>query len=313
MRLWRNRGETQSLLRVATEFPLEWSAAAAVALVDLVWIAKAGFSFSIAPIEIAVPAFAIALGIVFRTRLTSAQGSLVTEYFALSSVTTILFGFLSYLCCAVAYPLADSALERADLALGFDWLFWFRLLMRHPAAEAILRVAYVSLLYQGLYFTVLFGLMRRKTELREMFWIVFFAGVLTAAGSVWLPALGTFKTFGFVSRGDYIPVIEHLRRGVNLHFDVSKMTGVVSFPSFHTAMAVVYCYGFRRSGIISVVIRLLNVLMLVSIPFFGGHYLVDVIAGVAVAALSIALAKGLMAAERRRLWFGGSLSRPVPV
>ncbi len=31
------------------------------------------------------------------------------------------------------------------------------------------------------------------------------------------------------------------------------MTGVVSFPSFHTTMALAYVYGFRRTGAIGVV------------------------------------------------------------
>jgi membrane-associated phospholipid phosphatase len=53
-------------------------------------------------------------------------------------------------------------------------------------------------------------------------------------------------------------------------------------------MTLVYAYGYRRTGPIGWGIALLNLAMLVSIPFFGGHYLVDMIAGAGVALASIA-------------------------
>ena len=66
---------------------------------------------------------------------------------------------------------------------------------------------------------------------------------------------------------------------------LSSLTGVVSFPSFHTTMALAYAYGFRRAGAIGWIVGALNFVMLFSIPFFGGHYLVDMIAGVLMAIL----------------------------
>ncbi len=37
-------------------------------------------------------------------------------------------------------------------------------------------------------------------------------------------------------------------RGHVLNFALAKLTGVVSFPSFHTTMALAYVWGFRRTG-----------------------------------------------------------------
>jgi len=65
----------------------------------------------------------------------------------------------------------------------------------------------------------------------------------------------------------------------------------VSFPSFHTTMALVYIYGFRRAGVIGWLVGALNALMLVAIPFFGGHYLVDMIAGAGVMLASLGVVK----------------------
>src|SRR5262245_7894178 len=84
--------------------------------------------------------------------------------------------------------------------------------------------------------------------------------------------------------------MERLHSG-DLHFALAQLTGVVSFPSFHTTMAILYVYGFGRVGWMGWVAALLNVAMLLAIPFYGGHYLVDVFAGAAVALISVVAVK----------------------
>lgn len=287
----------ENLRRVTCRFAPEWAAVAALLLIDGVWALLAGFSFALSWPSLALVILPIALALGLRIWDTSERGALIAEYFALTTLATIAFGVLSYLCCATNFPLADDALQNLDRALGFDWLYWFNTLQTYPLIHGVLKFAYGSLVYQALYFAVLFGLMGKKRALREMFWIVFVAGVLTAAESIMLPALGTFKTFGMEELGPYLPVMEHLRSQSDLHFALNDMTGVVSFPSFHTAMALVYCYGFRRTGPIGYAIVAINILMLLAIPFFGGHYLVDMIGGAFVAAAAIAITRAVSASH----------------
>jgi membrane-associated phospholipid phosphatase len=73
----------------------------------------------------------------------------------------------------------------------------------------------------------------------------------------------------------------------------------VSFPSFHTAMSLAYVWGFRGTGPIGWAIAGLNLLMLCAIPWYGGHYLVDMIAGAATMLLSLALVKTAPLAWRK--------------
>jgi hypothetical protein len=54
-------------------------------------------------------------------------------------------------------------------------------------------------------------------------------------------------------------------------------------------MAVLLTYAFRRTGLLGYGIATLNVVMLLSIPPIGGHYLVDVLAGGALALGAIAV------------------------
>ncbi|HUC69964.1 MAG TPA: phosphatase PAP2 family protein, partial [Stellaceae bacterium] len=57
--------------------------------------------------------------------------------------------------------------------------------------------------------------------------------------------------------------------------------------SYHTVLAVLLTYAHRRSSLLAPV-ALVNAVMLFSVPSFGGHYLIDIIAGIIVAMLAIA-------------------------
>jgi membrane-associated phospholipid phosphatase len=148
------------------------------------------------------------------------------------------------------------------------------------------------MIYQGLYFGLMLGLMNRKADLREMFWLVFATGLFTLAGAVLFPALGPFKSLAAGPAHSFLPEMEHLKSGRDLNFALAHLIGVVSFPSFHTSMALAYAWGFRRTGAIGWAIAALNLLMLAAIPWFGGHYLTDMIAGAAVMLLSLGIVKG---------------------
>ena len=67
------------------------------------------------------------------------------------------------------------------------------------------------------------------------------------------------------------------------------MQGIITMPSYHTVLAVLFTYAFRRTGLVGYGIATLNLVMLLSIPPIGGHYLVDVLAGGALALGAIAV------------------------
>lgn len=272
-----------------SDFAPEWAGAAAAIALAMVWMAATGFDLRVTWHDGVLLLASVAMVLATHT-LAQRRFGLMAEYFTLTLVTTAAFGVLSYLSMAVARPLVDGQLLAADRALGFDWIGIYRWLAVHPATAKVLELVYDSLVYQGLYFGVLFGLMDKKDDLRRMFWLVFVAGIFTSAGAALFPALGTFKTFGLESHGAYLLDMARLRAGA-LHFALSSLTGVVSFPSFHTTMALAYIYGFRRTGAIGWIVAALNLVMLCAIPFFGGHYLVDMIAGAGVMLASLGIVK----------------------
>jgi hypothetical protein len=270
-----------------SEFPLEWAVVALVALIDIIWARGVGFSFAMSPRDLAGLAAIFAVGLLFRTLYRDRRGSLIAEFCALTIAAVCVLGVLSYLCCATSLPLVDSKLAHLDRMIGFDWLYWFRVVQSHPVVLPGLRALYGSIALQDIYFIALFGVVCDQARLREMFWVFLVACLLTFAISVFVPALGTFETFRLGDLGGYLAEMKRLRHGGELHFDVGRLAGVISFPSFHTSLAIIYAYMFRRTGPIGVLIAGVNLLMLPTIPFIGGHYLVDMFAGAAVAGVAI--------------------------
>ena len=120
---------------------------------------------------------------------------------------------------------------------------------------------------------------------------VLVSALITHIAAIAMPAYGPFEIFGLSAHGSYLPDMLHVKSGRHLEFALAKMTGVISFPSFHTVMALAYAYAMRKTGAVGWFIAATNFVMLFSIPFYGGHYLVDMIAGAGVTALAIVAVK----------------------
>jgi len=87
-----------------------------------------------------------------------------------------------------------------------------------------------------------------------------------------------------------MPDFTALRNGTMREISLARMEGLITFPSFHTTLAVLFVAALRRHRLALAIGAVVNGLMLLSIPSEGGHYLVDVIAGAMVAAVAIQMA-----------------------
>jgi hypothetical protein len=67
----------------------------------------------------------------------------------------------------------------------------------------------------------------------------------------------------------YLHDLLELRNGDLPSIDVTVMTGVIAFPSFHAVFAMMFTYA-HRSSVTFPVVAVLNLLMLFSIPSEGG-------------------------------------------
>ena len=100
----------------------------------------------------------------------------------------------------------------------------------------------------------------------------------------------------------HFEILPVLRAGGLRALDLARLGGIITFPSFHAAASILAIWGFwsvwwLRPGALMVYVG-----MLLATPLMGGHYFVDIIAGIGVAAIAIAAAKRLTGSNRTRRW-----------
>ena len=272
-----------------------WSLTLLVMCVDAVWLVFGGWSVSargVAVIGFALAAFhsPLMLGR-YRRDLrisTTVRAAALLVAFQAAAAT------LSYLAVSTNAALVDAPLAAWDRALGFDWLALHAWLQAHPSAQATLRFAYYSGLAQLVFVVLFLGLSHRPGRLDEFMRLFIVATLLTILVSGVLPAAGAWKHYAIGTPFDLASLshFEALRDGRLRDIPLHAMQGLISIPSLHTVMALLLAYAMRATVLLPVFV-VLNAAMLASTPVDGGHYLVDVLAGAA-------LAIGLIALERRR-------------
>jgi membrane-associated phospholipid phosphatase len=128
-----------------------------------------------------------------------------------------------------------------------------------------------------------------------------FAAAVTVVIAGFMPALSPLAHFA-ITPADHPNIVLAvprefetqalaLRDGSMRMIELGEAQGLVTFPSFHTVVAVLLLLGFLHVPYLRWVGFVLNGLMLISIPVEGSHYLVDLIAGVGVAWLAWGLAR----------------------
>ena len=207
------------------------------------------------------------------------------------------FVFLAFLApftslmASLDLPLIDGALKHADHVLGFDWSATSDWVARHPMFDLMFSRAYDSIWWQAPLVLLIGSYTRPGERNAEAIWLCVISVLACIILSAALPAIA----YPGVKGMKHIDELRAIRDG---HWTLMSVGGggIVAFPSFHAALAVIYIYSVRHYRWALLVSGPLNLVMLASTPTVGGHYLVDVIAGVAVAFASIVPAR----AFRRR-------------
>jgi membrane-associated phospholipid phosphatase len=107
----------------------------------------------------------------------------------------------------------------------------------------------------------------------------------------------------------HVPEIMGQRDGTIINISRLAPTGLVTFPSFHAAGAVLLAWAVSHIPYLRLPGLLLSILMLAATPLHGSHFLTDVLAGMILAALSIAMT-GLLLSKAQILYAQWALSAP---
>lgn len=249
----------------------------------------------------------IAIAAVMRWR-GIARLAAAGEAAVLVTLASMAAAFLCVLLSAAGFAYRDPLLAGADRLLFpfFDWVAMARALAGQRALTTWMCTIYTSLLWQPYLLAVVLGLMGRHDQLWRFVRAWTLALVVTVALFGLMPAVTPYVYYGFTPadlphltvNAGWRPaeIIGQLRSGALRELASGSMAGLVTFPSFHTAGAVLLAWGFRGVPLLGRAFLALNCVMILTVPLIGSHYFVDVLGGIAVAALAIRASRGRRAA-----------------
>ena len=253
-----------------------------------VWL---GFSISpvIFPNFFQMPLMAVLAGWGLRRIGRPNLGSAM-EMLGLFYIQGLAAFFLIAPLASISGPLADPSLAQADQFLGFDWMAYAHL--TEPLNLPLL-VAYKSFAWQPAFVALAVFLLGQSNRGWRLVTAAVLALLITSLVFPLLPARGSVIFYGanvpFAPRASTsASALLALKSGSRL-LDNSVFTALIAFPSYHAAAAALYVWGCWKTPFRWPVLAL-NVVMLAGAITIGGHYLIDIIGGLVVAAIALGVA-----------------------
>jgi membrane-associated phospholipid phosphatase len=189
-------------------------------------------------------------------------------------------------------PMIDPWLAQADKLLGVTSADVIRWVIAVPFAPKLLYAMYfpsVILLFATALLLAVLGRAERLAELCSAYACCLAVATIC---SVLLPASGAFEYLGLEPLfGGQLPpgsgvyhleVLHELRSTTHLLINPFGLHGLVTFPSFHTGMALMTAAAWRDDRFLKWPMFVWNALVIVSTVPVGGHYIVDLVAGGAI-------------------------------
>ena len=219
------------------------------------------------------------------------------------ALTTNLHLLPMFLAGRLEAPLVDETLAGWDRALGIeavDIVAWMR---RHPAADHFFGLIYGSLLLLIVAGVIVVPLAGRIAAALENIVATFLSIFIS------FPIFAAFRARGPWSHYGYVPMID--QRGYEAQLaalqapgwfliDFRYKEGLICFPSYHTILAVLAAASLGRVPYLRPTAFVWAALIVASTLTTGSHYVVDVLAGLLVAAISMGAAGSISRRIMRR-------------
>lgn len=244
------------------------------------------------------------------------EGARRVELFA---VAMLLFGLLAivivaycFLGTAAAHPFQDAWLARIDQSLGFNWVAFVEFVNSSALASWLLVEGYRSTPYMLIGTILLLCVSGQGGRLAEFLALMCLTFIGIAVGMMVWPAAGayayynpplaSYENIGAGSGMWHYQLLMAIRTGATsvIDFNTPNSNCLVTFPSGHTVLAIIMTYALRGSRWTLIPAIIINGLMLVSTIPHGGHHLIDLIAGSAIAACAIFLVRLPIGVRRHR-------------
>lgn len=285
-----------------------WIFIAVIALVDAIWLWRAGIGMDAKFWWFTLPVLlaCLMLGAFYRTVRKDDRLFLFSQAGAQIISGTIALAVFSYVTAGLGFPMVDEQLIAADKVFFFDWKQWVLWIDRSPALVTLLTLAYDSSAVQMLVILPLLFFYRHIDHVQRYLIVFLFSAFVVIVISTLIPAVAGYAFYQLESKDfhsiDTQMALQHVSdlmamRNHTLEVMPSDLKGIVTFPSFHAVIAVLLIYACWPLPKLLVITLPINLMMLVSTLSNGGHYLVDVISGVIIALSGIVFAKRVLPAS----------------
>lgn len=275
-----------------------------VGVVILMW--SAGLSLDLrAPANAGLLFLGVLAGVVrylYRAPVTRAQRIArdIAEYLGMFTFVVVLGALASYPAAVGTVGYVDVTLERIDRFFRFDWVSWYDFTAAHRSLQILGSIAYASIYLTPAILLCSMAQADRKADARGFIASFWGAAILTLLLFMAFPAQGplaflvkgpiTYMPTSALYQSQLIPV---LRDGSFHQVSLGALKGLVCAPSFHTTSAVLFMLTAWPLRSLRWPLIAVNLVMLLSIPVEGTHYLADMIGGTLVALVAYSATKYL--------------------
>lgn len=280
-----------------------WITVCCLALVDALWLVFTPISLTGSSVLILLRLAPCALMMFMGTWTPSSLGNRPRLLSLIVGAGTLLVAWpalrlFNHLTMSTGFPLADAWLASGDRIIGFDWLSYVTLVDQYPHLVAAMDYAYDGLTgYSILLFMILVSSRERPDESSAEFIKLFLVtAIVCSTIGMFFPALSAvvhyepadaFKNIPPLTGAYHLDAMMALRSDRAPVLDIDDLPGLVTFPSFHTAMGIIAIYCARRERLLLALSAAINLLMIASTPVFGAHYGIDIVAGALITCIVI--------------------------
>lgn len=252
----------------------------------------------------------VGVGLYYRLKKRSEKigaATMATGVFLLFSLSISLF---NYLLLPVWRDPIDPALNLVDQWIGYHWPSMIAWAAEHPVVNEATRIGYISTMPQIASLLILLGLSGQVRNLHIL--LVSVAITATFAVCFWsiFPSMGPIGLFDlpqdleqtatpFVGSA-YGKELRHLFAFGPELISPKDVKGLIGFPSYHIVLSMLAIYAARNLKWVFLIYIVLNLLIVPGIFFHGGHHLVDLPAGLLLAAVGIWVAKSAVDGFEKR-------------
>jgi len=189
------------------------------------------------------------------------------------------------------FPTIDSFLAKLDQAMGVDTPALMAWTAQHVYIHKILLTVYNFLYVEIVAIPLILPFFKNSKSVNTFFMTMLIAFLIGTTIYYFFPTAAPASVF----KSPYFMPSEHATyiKFYKVHHGqevTSGDGGLIAFPSFHVAWAVILTYATYSKKWLFVLLLIINFLLIISTVLLGFHYLIDVFGGIILAGLAIFIA-----------------------